>query len=258
MENSSTRMMPHAVLALFGRLPTDYQQLLEPFFRDQQRWPFLEKLVLTEHAERLHQTIFPAEESVFRALFETPLQSVRVVLLGQDPYHSPGLAQGLAFSIPANINPHSRAYPSSLRNISKALVLDGYDPLPNGDLSLWAKQGVLLLNTVLTVPQGLPGGHQAIGWQFFTDALLQELSKHHDRLAWLLWGSAAHKKIPMIISNPSHLILTASHPSGLGAYQTDQPFLSKGDQSACGHFQRTNAWLSAYGQAPILWSSSLL
>ena len=165
----------------------------------------------------------------FRALKETPVDQVKVVILGQDPYQTPGLAQGLAFSIPKEIKPGWKAFPSSLRNISKAIALDGYKPLMHGDLSEWAKQGVLLLNATLTVQLDLAASHAQYGWQDLTDALLYRLAKKQS-VIWLLWGSHAQKKKALIElaqqeSGHPQFILTASHPSGLSVYKTAEPFI---------------------------------
>jgi uracil-DNA glycosylase len=192
------------------------------------------------------------------------VDAVSVVILGQDPYHSPGLAQGLAFSIPASVIPGSRGFPSSLRNISKALDLEGFGSLAHGDLRDWAGQGVLLLNTALSVKQGEAGSHFRLGWQHCVDALIQQLSIAKPNLVWLLWGAHAQSKIPLIehgvpdAEGSTHLLLQASHPSGLGVYKTAQPFLIQqcvGAQpsASCGHFTKTNDWLIAHGKDPIRW-----
>jgi uracil-DNA glycosylase len=251
-------MFSSSVEAFLGRIPQDYCDLLHDFLSNEKNLPYLEQLVLQENEARLQfpDEIFPKKESVFKALHQTPAKEVKVVLLGQDPYHSPGLAQGLAFSIPEHIPTNSRAYPSSLRNISKALFLDGFDTLPHGDLSFWAEQGVLLLNTCLTVRQGEAHSHQHWGWDMLTNAIIQELSKNRP-LIWMLWGKVAQKKAELIAPIQEHLILQASHPSGLGAYQTNEPFLLKGDVGSCGHFKQANQWLIQHSTAPIVWSSSV-
>ena len=142
-------------------------------------------------------TICPPPALFFRALEITPVDAVSVVILGQDPYHSPGLAQGLAFSIPDSIVPGSRSFPSSLRNISKALELEGFGSLAHGDLRDWAEQGVLLLNTALSVKQGEAGSHFHLGWQHCINALIRQLSIAKSDLVWLLWGAHAQSKIPL-------------------------------------------------------------
>jgi uracil-DNA glycosylase len=204
----------------------------------------------------------PKVDHIFRAFQETPLEQVRVVVLGQDPYQTPGLAQGLAFSIPKEIKPGWRAFPSSLRNISKALSLDGYPSLVHGDLSSWAKQGVLLLNATLTVELNLAASHANWGWQDLTDAMLYRLAQKKS-LIWLLWGAHAQKKKSLIEkaqeesgeSGLSQIILSASHPSGLSVYKTNEPFIYPGDQKSCGHFRKVNELLLAQGLKPIEWAN---
>jgi uracil-DNA glycosylase len=183
----------------------------------------------------------------------TPLNQVKVVILGQDPYHSPGLAQGLAFSIPSNIPTNSRQFPSSLRNISKALALEGFGALPNGDLHAWAEQGVLLLNTALSVKLGEAGSHANLGWKSLIDKLISGLAQQKPNLVWMLWGGHAQSKLPLIEASQDQLILQSSHPSGLGVYKTDRPFLEPGAKASCGHFTKANEWLIANQQSPIEW-----
>jgi uracil-DNA glycosylase len=166
---------------LVDRIPKDYQDLVHTFLSNQTHQLALSRIAELEKNTRSQypSEIFPAYGDVFNALIQTPVNSVKVILIGQDPYHSPGLAQGLAFSIPEHIATSSRAFPSSLRNISKALVLDDFDPLPHGNLISWAQQGVLLLNTCLTVNMGNAHSHQAWGWQLLTDAIIQALSEQN-------------------------------------------------------------------------------
>ena len=176
-----------------------------------------------------------------------------MVILGQDPYHSPELAQGLAFSIPKTIPIQSREFPSSLRNMNKALVIEGFGSLRHGDLSHWAKQGALLLNTALSVRLREANSHAQLGWKPFVQILIQKLSSSRSGLVWLLWGGHA-QSLEEYIQNPEqHLILKSSHPSGLGVYKTAQPFIYPGDQRSCGHFTKTNAFLSEHNQAIIKW-----
>ena len=211
--------------------------------------------------ENLGELIQPAPENIFKALRDTPVDQVRVVLLGQDPYQTPGLAQGLAFSIPAAIKPGSHTFPSSLRNISKAIALDGYLGLQHGDLSHWAKQGVLLLNATLTVQLEIAGSHANLGWQELTDCLLYRLALKKPQLIWLLWGSHAQKK-KVLIEQAAHslnteiapTIMTASHPSGLSVYRTHEPFLLKGDSGSCQHFKKVNTALEKLSEPVIVWS----
>jgi uracil-DNA glycosylase len=243
-------------------IPDDWKLLLEDYLAStdwQQLQTNLHKAVADDA-----NAICPAPPLFFRALELTPVEAVSVVILGQDPYHSPGLAQGLAFSIPASIVPGSRSFPSSLRNISKALELEGFGSLAHGDLGDWAKQGVLLLNTVLSVKEGEAGSHFHMGWQHCINALIRQLSMAKPDLVWLLWGAHAQSKIPLIehgelgLKQSTQLILQASHPSGLGVYKTAQPFLiqqraGEKPSASCAHFTKTNAWLIAHGKDPIRW-----
>jgi uracil-DNA glycosylase len=163
------------------------------------------------------------------------------------------LAQGLAFSIPAEIAVNSRAFPSSLRNISKALMLEGFGSLPNGDLHHWAKQGVLLLNTALSVKLGEAGSHTNLGWKSLIDHLISALSKQNPNLVWMLWGGHAQSKLPLIENGKDPLVLQSSHPSGLGVYKTDKPFLEPRGKASCGHFAKANQWLLNHKDLPIQW-----
>ena len=241
--------------ALLDRLPPDWRALLSPIANDAEWQKLLWKLDTQEQHARdlLGDQIAPAPENVFKALWSTPVNDVNVVLLGQDPYHSPGLAQGLAFSIPETIAPGSRLFPSSLRNISKALVIDGYPALKHGNLEHWANQGVLLLNATLTVEIGSANAHVHWGWQQFTNQLISRLSEHKNNLVWMLWGGYAQKKLELISNPQEHLILRASHPSGLGVYKTNQPFLHPGDLMSCGHFKKANEWLTTHKKPTIAW-----
>ena len=164
---------------------------------------------------------------------------MKVVLLGQDPYHGDGQAHGLSFSVPDNI-----AIPPSLRNIYKELAADLGTTIPqSGNLEHWATQGVLLLNSTLTVERGKPGSHQGLGWETFTDAVIKKISDEKDHVVFLLWGKFAEKK-SALIDDRKHLILTAPHPSPLSAYTG---FLG------CKHFSTCNAYLKKTGQTPINW-----
>ena len=234
-------------------IPQDWRELLRDYFEGA-HWHQLQKNIQAELD--LHPgCIRPEPEHFFKALQLTPLDSVRVVILGQDPYHSPGLAQGLAFSIPANIPTNSREFPSSLRNISKALALEGFGSLASGDLHSWAKQGVLLLNTALSVRLGEAGSHTGLGWQFLIDRLIAALAHAKPNLVWLLWGGHAQSNLPLIESGTNQLILQSSHPSGLGVYKTNRPFLQPGGAASCEHFTKANNWLKQHRQAPIQWVS---
>ena len=239
--------------ALFSKddIPSDWRALLGDYFESAD-WLSLEKnlqAVLNSDLE----SVRPAPQNFFKALKLTPVDSVKAVILGQDPYHSPGLAQGLAFSIPAEIAINSREFPSSLRNISKALALEGFGPLPSGDLHGWANQGVLLLNTALSVRLGEAGSHTNLGWKSLIDQLINALSKSKPHLVWMLWGGHAQSKLPLIEDGQDQLVLQSSHPSGLGVYKTDKPFLEPGAKASCNHFSRTNQWLIEHKSSPICW-----
>lgn len=183
--------------------------------------------------------IYPAEDDVFRAIKHTPFDRVKVVILGQDPYHGPGQAHGLCFSVPKNIPP-----PPSLKNIFLELKNDCGIKAPNhGNLSSWAEQGVLLLNSVLTVEANKPASHANLGWERFTDKIISLINDHSCGTVFMLWGSYAHKK-GMIISSERHHILKAPHPSPLSAHRG---FLG------CKHFSQANELLRLQGKSPIDW-----
>ena len=184
--------------------------------------------------------VFPEENDVFRALELTPFESVKVVILGQDPYHGFGQAHGLSFSVQKGI-----PLPPSLRNIYKELQEDLGGELPTeGDLSHWAKQGVLLLNTVLTVEEGNANSHKGMGWETLTNRLIESLNELNHPVIFILWGKLAQDKEKLII-NPNHVILKAPHPSPLSAYRGF--FGSK-------PFSRVNDILIQQGQTPIRWT----
>ena len=235
-------------------IPEDWRALLGDYFESPE-WQILQTNLRAELNKEVGK-ICPEPHNFFKALTLTPLNQVKVVILGQDPYHSPGLAQGLAFSIPSSIPTNSRQFPSSLRNISKALALEGFGALPNGDLHAWAEQGVLLLNTALSVKLGEAGSHANLGWKSLIDKLISGLAQQKHNLVWMLWGGHAQSKIPLIESAPDQLILQSSHPSGLGVYKTDRPFLEPGAKASCGHFTKANEWLIANQQSPIEWIDS--
>jgi uracil-DNA glycosylase len=184
--------------------------------------------------------IFPPGPQIFAALDATPFDRVKVVILGQDPYHGPGQAHGLCFSVLPGVPP-----PPSLANIFTELGNDLGVPRPDhGCLASWARQGVLLLNTVLTVEQGRAGSHQGQGWEALTDAIVDVLNRERDGLVFLLWGSPAQAKGRSIDAR-RHLVLRSVHPSPLSAHRG---FFGSG------HFSKANAWLVAHGQAPIDWA----
>ena len=183
--------------------------------------------------------VFPEEKNVFKALELTPFESVKVVILGQDPYHGFGQAHGLSFSVQKGI-----PLPPSLRNIYKELQDDLGGELPTeGDLSDWAKQGVLLLNTVLTVEEGNANSHKGMGWETLTNRLIESLNELNHPVIFILWGKPAQDK-EKLITNPSHVILKAPHPSPLSAYR-----------GFCGSkpFSKVNDILLQQGQTPIRW-----
>lgn len=187
--------------------------------------------------------IYPPKEDVFNAFRLTDFAAVKAVILGQDPYHGEGQAHGFAFSVKRSV-----AVPPSLKNIYKELEADtnieGFKPPKHGCLLSWAKQGVLLLNTVLTVERGQPNSHAGIGWQNFTDAVIKTLSDRCEGLVFLLWGKSAGQKSALINTNRHH-ILSAAHPSPFSAHRG---FLG------CGHFSETNRILERQGVSPINWA----
>jgi len=183
--------------------------------------------------------IYPPRELIFNALHHMAPQDVRVVILGQDPYHGAGEAMGLSFSVPGGVK-----IPPSLRNMYKELASDlGMAPAGSGDLTHWARQGVLLLNTSLTVEQARAGSHAAEGWGPFTDKVIEAVNRECEGVVFLLWGSHAQSK-EKLIDPTRHLILKSAHPSPLSAYRG---FLGNG------HFSRTNKFLEQRGKTPIDW-----
>ena len=184
--------------------------------------------------------IYPPGKQIFNALNSTPFEQVRVVILGQDPYHGPGQAHGLCFSVQPGIR-----VPPSLANIYREVQADlGIDPPHHGYLQSWAEQGVLLLNAVLTVERGQAGSHQGKGWEVFTDAIVQLLNDERENLVFMLWGSYAMKK-GAVIDRRKHLVLKAPHPSPLSAHRG---FLG------CRHFSSANDYLQQHLQLPINWT----
>jgi len=190
---------------------------------------------------RSERIIYPAQDQILRALEITPFPAVRVVILGQDPYHGEGQAHGLAFSVPREVAP-----PPSLRNIFREIQQDLHegDSHPfSPDLTSWARQGVLLLNSILTVEGGCAGSHRDLGWERLTDQFIEQLSRQRENLVFLLWGASARAKVPLI-DPQRHLILEAPHPSPLSAYR---------GFFGCRHFSQTNEHLRRYGLPPIEW-----
>ena len=207
--------------------------------------PYMAELKQFLLAEReAGKRIFPPGPHGFRALDLTPLDEVKVVILGQDPYHGPGQAHGLCFSVPDGVRP-----PPSLVNIYKELESDlGIRRPAHGFLEHWARQGVLLLNSVLTVEMGLAASHRERGWEKFTDAIIRLINDRREPVVFMLWGSYAQKKAAFVDSTDRggrHLVLRAAHPSPLSAHN---------GFFGCRHFSRANAFLAAQGLPPIDWS----
>ena len=219
------------------KIEKSWLEVLRPQFEA----PYFAELKQFLVAERAAYTCYPKGKDIFAAFDRTPFDKVKVVILGQDPYHEPGQAMGLCFSVPDGI-----AVPPSLVNIIKEINSDlGTDiPLTGGDLSGWAEQGVLLLNATLTVRAHQAGSHQRRGWEQFTDAAIRELSARRRGIVFLLWGSYAIAKRKLIDATRHH-VLTAPHPSPLSAYR---------GFFGCRHFSQANALLEAQGQAAIDWT----
>lgn len=207
--------------------------------KDEFKAPYFQQLKSFIFHEKSVHNVFPKGNDVFRAFDSTPFKAVKVVILGQDPYHGPGQAHGLSFSVPDGI-----PFPPSLRNILKELTVDlGTEAPKSGNLASWASQGVLLLNATLTVRAHEAGSHQKQGWEQFTDQAIQALNRDHEGLVFLLWGRFAQQK-EALIDTEKHYVLKAPHPSPLSA--------SRGF-FGCRHFSKTNRILQAQGKAPIDW-----
>ncbi|MBL7736626.1 MAG: uracil-DNA glycosylase [Chitinophagaceae bacterium] len=201
---------------------------------------FLEAVSFLKAEKALHKTIFPPGSLIFNAFNTTPFDKVKVVLLGQDPYHGKGQAHGLSFSVPRGVRP-----PPSLVNIFKELESDTGVPIPDhGDLTNWARQGMLLLNSCLTVRENEPLSHSKIGWIPFTDSVIAKISSLKEHVVFLLWGKYAQEKQSLIDRN-KHLVLRAAHPS---------PFSAFNGFFGCRHFSQTNEYLVKHGIDPIDWS----
>ena len=211
-----------------------------PVLQEEFRKPYYKQLYEFVKSEYSTRTVYPPAGDIFNALHLTPLKDVRVVILGQDPYHGEHQAHGLCFSV----LPDQPDIPPSLVNIFRELHDDLGCRMPdNGCLVHWAEQGVLLLNTVLTVRAHQPASHQNKGWEQFTDAIIHAVSEQDRPIVYMLWGSQAQTKAPML-RNPKHLILRAPHPSPLSAYR---------GFFGCGHFSKCNEFLVQHGTAPIDW-----
>ena len=216
---------------------------IEPSWKEALREEFgkeyFKKLTEFVKGEYLSAKVFPPPKFIFHAFELCPFDTVKVVILGQDPYHGIGQAHGLSFSVPENI-----AMPPSLQNIYKEIVSDIGGTIPtHGNLEHWAKQGVLLLNATLTVRAHTAGSHQGKGWEAFTDAVIKTLSDKREHLVFLLWGNYARKKAELIDWD-KHLILESAHPSPFSAYSGF--FGSR-------HFSQTNAYLKKHGKAEVKW-----
>jgi len=224
-------------------------------YLDQSWRQVLEEELKKEYIQKINQTldkekkegflVFPEENLVFNAFLKTPFDSVKVVIVGQDPYHGPGQAHGLSFSVPKGVK-----LPPSLKNIFKELKSDLNLSTPlHGCLESWAQQGVLLLNATLTVRAKEPGSHSNIGWELFTDAVVEALCRRKDPLVFLLWGKTALKKCHTVLDNieHSHVVLIASHPS---------PYSASGFLG-CRHFSKVNECLANWKKTPIRWELEL-
>lgn len=223
--SSSIKMHPSWLEVLGKQFEQPYMQSLKQFLLAQ---------------KEAGKVIYPAAELWFNALNSTPFEEVRVVILGQDPYHGPGQAHGLCFSVQPGV-----AVPPSLKNMFKELHSDLGIAIPqHGCLQYWAEQGVLLLNATLTVERGRAGSHQGRGWEQFTDRTIELLNQGREGLVFMLWGSYAQKK-GQLIDASKHLVLKAPHPSPLSAHRG---FLG------CRHFSQANTYLKAHGQSPIDWN----
>lgn len=217
------------------KLESGWKQALQEEFEK----PYFKSLVAFVKEEYRTNTIYPKGKFIFKAFDSCPWKKVKVVILGQDPYHGPGQAHGLSFSVPEGVPP-----PPSLVNIFKEIQSDiGTAPPKSGNLTRWADQGVLLLNATLTVREHQPGSHQGKGWEEFTDAAIRQLARKRENLVFMLWGSYAQKKGSFIDPN-RHLILSSPHPSPLSAHRG---FLG------CSHFSKANQFLIQKGHVEISW-----
>lgn len=201
--------------------------------------PYFHDLVGFVRQQYAAGTVYPPGSRIFAAFDACPLAKTKVVILGQDPYHGPGQANGLCFSVNPGV-----PLPPSLRNIFMEVSADTGSPIPaDGDLSRWAAQGVLLLNATLTVAAGQAGSHQGRGWEVFTDAVIRTVSDRCEGVVFILWGAYAGRKAALIDSR-RHLILTSAHPSPLSAYR---------GFFGCRHFSAANAYLIQQGKEPVIW-----
>lgn len=214
----------------------EWDELLKDEFQKE----YYQKLRAVLANEYKTHTVYPDMYDIFNALKYTSYSDVKAVIIGQDPYHGPGQAHGLSFSVKRGIEP-----PPSLKNIFKEINDElGIAPPNHGELTSWAKQGVLMLNAVLTVRAGQANSHKGIGWETFTDKVIELLNERSKPIVFLLWGGNARRKA-QLVTNPSHKILACAHPSPLSAYN---------GFFGCGHFIKCNEFLSSVGEAPINWA----
>ena len=217
------------------RIAEDWKELLKEEFSK----PYFEELTSFVKGEYGSGVVYPAGRNIFRAFDCCPVDKIKVVIIGQDPYHGPGQAHGLCFSVNDGV-----AFPPSLQNIFKEIKSDlGIDIPTSGNLTRWANQGVLLLNATLTVRAHQAGSHQRKGWEEFTDAAIRSLAEQREHLVFILWGAYAQKK-GAFIDRSKHLVLASAHPSPLSAY--NGIFGNK-------HFSRANDYLVEHGMSPINW-----
>lgn len=228
-------MKPYYTGNMSPSIEPSWQQALSAEFAA----PYFATLRETVRAAYLAGPVYPPPKLVFNAFALCPLPNVRVVILGQDPYHGPGQAHGLSFSVPDGVKT-----PPSLQNIYKELASDlGVSPRPSGNLEAWATQGVLLLNATLTVLPGQPGSHQGLGWETFTDAVIRKVSDERSHVVFILWGKYAQAK-RSLIDDTKHLIIESPHPS---------PFSAHTGFFGSRPFSRTNEYLTKHGLPPIDW-----
>ncbi len=218
------------------KIEESWRKVLQPEFEK----PYFQHLIAYVKGEYATATVYPPGPQIFHAFDACPFEQVKVVILGQDPYHGKGQAHGLSFSVAED-----KRAPPSLQNIFKELQADLPEtpPAPNGNLDRWAQQGVLLLNATLTVRAGEPGSHQKRGWEQFTDAAIQKVSEQKEHVVFILWGAYAQKKTELI-DEGKHLVLKAAHPS---PYAADRGFFGSKP------FSKTNNYLQQHGLPPINW-----
>jgi len=234
---AGTPLCYHDVMAATVRIEDSWRAALAEEFDT----PYFTALVNFVKAEYQQAAVYPPPKLIFNAFDLCPFDRVKVVILGQDPYHGKGQAHGLCFSVPEAVR-----MPPSLQNIYKELHDDLGVPIPtHGNLDRWAQQGVLLLNATLTVRAGAPGSHQGKGWEQFTDSVVQKLNDEREHLVFMLWGNYAKAKGEHI-DREKHLVLEAAHPS---------PYSARSGFFGCRHFSKTNAYLKEHGIIPIDWTA---